>query len=287
MKKLLPCLGLALAMAFTLTGCELYFGDHHDDYDDGDSWSYCAADGYYVCSGNECSWAGPQCPDGGGGGGGTECSDDTQCAAGCYCQNGGCEEGGFCGDDQDCPTGYHCDDRSSCVPDTCTGPDQCMAGQTCDNGNCNTTCVCENDADAQAAGYGYCDETRHTCMVGQDPAGSCNGDVTCTTAPPRCTQGQVPLIADGCYTGECRAIASCDTAPSCAALGYEADCLSRPNDCGAVYTGRNCHKPNGAACQAGDTDCTCAIYEFNSCEDQGMPKSFVDSTSGARFPMSH
>lgn len=264
MKKLLSSLGLVLASAFTMTGCELYFGEHDDYDDDGGSWSYCASDGYYICEGNDCRWAGPECPDGGGGG--MTCTSDVDCAAGCYCQNGICEEAGFCADDADCPEGFHCDDRSSCVPNTCETDQACNPGQICNNGNCETTCVCMNDQDAQNAGYGWCDEGRNTCMTGADPAGSCVGDVTCDIVPPRCAQGQVPLIRDACYTGECRDIAACDAAPTCESLTYEADCLNRSGDCSAVYTGRNCRKPDGTACQAGDTGCVCQSFEFNSCD---------------------
>src|SRR4051812_43394080 len=82
-----------------LAGCELYFGDGHDQ---SDNWNYCGSDGYYVCSGDNCEWQGPQCPagagsgssnpGGGGSGSGYECSQNNDCAAGCYCANGTCEE---------------------------------------------------------------------------------------------------------------------------------------------------------------------------------------------------
>lgn len=282
--KLLNSLGLVFATAISLTGCELYFGEHDDGYND-DSWSYCAADGYYICGGNECRWAGSECPDGGNPDN-TACTDDADCAAGCFCEDGFCEEAGFCGDDADCPDGFHCDDRSSCVPDECSDSSQCNPGQTCDNGNCNNTCVCENDTDARNQGYGWCDETRNTCMPGEDPAGSCNAPVTCDEAMPNCQPGTVPVIANGCYTGECRAIASCDVAPTCETLRHERDCLDRASDCGAVYTGRNCTKPDGTACRAGDTNCTCASFDFAKCEDQSdMGSRVMETDEGARFPM--
>lgn len=262
MKKLLPSLGLVFA-ALTMTGCELYFGEHDDDYDGGGSWTYCASDGYYICEGNDCRWAGAECPDGGGGG--MSCNDDRDCAAGCYCENNVCEEAGFCAEDTDCPPGYHCDDRSSCVPNTCETDAGCNPGQVCNQGSCETTCVCMSDQDAQNAGYGWCDEVRNTCMTGSDPAGSCTAEVTCNTTAPRCPQGSVPLVKDGCYTGECRAIDACEAAPTCETLIHEQDCLDR-QDCGAVYTGRNCRKPDGTACRAGDQGCVCEAFVFQSCE---------------------
>lgn len=45
------------------------------------------------------------------------CTDDTQCAAGCFCLNGSCEETAICSTDADCPADQHCDaTRSTCVP---------------------------------------------------------------------------------------------------------------------------------------------------------------------------
>ncbi|MEJ7602483.1 MAG: hypothetical protein WKG01_31615 [Kofleriaceae bacterium] len=259
MTKLLHSLGIALVLATTLAGCELYFGED----DNNDNWSYCGSDGQYNCRGNDCQWVSAECTDGGGG---FTCDSDEDCAAGCYCDdNGVCEEAGFCDSDDDCSEGYHCDDRSSCVPDTCDEDTDCLAGQHCDNGECTTTCTCENDQQAQDGGYGWCDETRGTCMPGTDPAGSCAGQVTCPTAPPRCGLGTVPVIKDGCYTGECRSIAACDAAPACPSFQHEDDCLAA-DSCGGVYVGRNCRKPDGTACQAGDTNCVCERFDFNSCE---------------------
>ena len=236
--KLVTTLGFLVAMA-TLAGCELYYGDH-----------------------------GGTPSAGGGGGTGYQCSTSSNCAAGCYCSSAGvCEEGGFCTTDADCGTGYHCDtSRNSCEPNPsgCTADSDCSPGAVCNNGTCGETCTCATDADAVKQGFGYCDEARMTCMKGSDPNGSCAGTVTCTTAAPKCPSGQVPLISMGCYTGACEAIAACDAAPACTAINDETDCLARA-DCGATYTGVNCHKPDGSACHAGDTNCTCSNFVFNSC----------------------
>ena len=101
-----------------LAGCSLYFGGSDND----GSWNYCGDDGYYECEGNDCFWRSPECPAGVGTnpnpGGTFECSDSTDCAAGCYCgPDGVCEEAGFCTQDSDCGEGYECnEDRASCEP---------------------------------------------------------------------------------------------------------------------------------------------------------------------------
>lgn len=243
MTKIVRSLGLAFLAAFALTslgGCELYFGDGGNDR-----------------------------PGNGGGGPNLVCQDNSDCAAGCFCVDGTCEEAGFCSTNQDCPAGFHCDDRSSCVPDTCSAEQPCDSGSICQNGTCTPTCVCSTDAEAQANGFGYCDEATSTCMPGSDPAGSCAGDVTCATKPPTCPVGEVPLVRDGCFTGDCRAIAQCDAEPPCANIGNEVDCLADSGAngrCVAVYRGINCTKPDGSACQAGDTGCTCESFKFDVCE---------------------
>jgi hypothetical protein len=240
----LGALGLALLTTFSLAGCQLYFGGEGDD----------------------------RPGVGGGGGGGWSCQEDADCAAGCYCegaadgQSGVCEEAGFCSDDTDCPAGYTCDDRSSCVPDptpTCELDEDCAAGSSCENGLCEPTCICTSDAEAQAAGYAYCNETRSTCET-ELPTGSCGGDVTCTTAEPSCPAGEVALIKDGCYTGTCNAIGTCDVSPTCQAYQHEADCFGA-DGCTASYTGINCTKADGSACQSGDTGCTCESFKFAQC----------------------
>lgn len=278
MIKLVHTFGLALLAASTLTGCELYFGESEDN------WSYCGDDGYYVCQGDDCTWAAAECPDGGGGSG-FSCESNTDCAAGCFCEAGVCEEAGFCSADAECPDGFHCDDRSSCVPDTCSETVACPTGQICENGTCTSTCECSNDQQAQDQGFGYCDENTSTCQPGEDPSGSCAGQVTCNIKAPKCEQGEVPLVKDGCYTGACKAIAQCDAAPACDALQFEADCLADNGRCAAVYTGINCQKPDGTACQAGDANCTCESFRYNSCETGGGNARVVVDGNGNQLDL--
>jgi hypothetical protein len=109
-------------------------------------------------------------------------------------------------------------------------------------------------------------------MTGTDPAGLCATTVTCATNPPACPDNQVPLVgADGCWSGQCRAITQCEAAPSCHQLEHEDDCTSRRTDCTPVYTGQDCKKADGTACVSGDTGCTCATFTFNQCVSKGGP----------------
>jgi len=277
---------LIAAATMALAGCELYFGN---DQSSNDSWNYCGSDGYYECSGDTCYWRGPQCPAGTGSGTGSgssqpgyECTTSNDCAAGCYCQNGSCEEAGFCTTDDDCGTGYHCNtQRSSCEPDGTTPPTKCTddagcpAGEVCDPSSltCQATCTCTTDKDATDGGYDYCDEDRGTCMSGADPIGVCAGTVapTCNVAKPKCGQGSVPLLVDGCYTGVCQQATACGTKPACTSYQFDADCRA-DNTCSSAYYGTNCHKPDNSACMAGDTNCTCTNYAFLSCQDAGSPR---------------
>lgn len=260
----------------TLAGCQLYFGEDDDD----GAWTYCGSDGYYECNGDDCYWRGSECPTGTEPGTppGFECSEDSDCAAGCYCGNGICEEAGFCTQDSDCGNGYTCDEsRSSCTPnDSCAADSDCTQGEYCnpDNLQCEATCTCTTDAEAVSGGYDYCDESRGTCLAGVDPAGDCAGELTCNLGRPTCPAGSVALIAEGCYTGECQAIAACASAPACAAFGHEADC--RAASCGVSYTGINCRKPDNTPCQAGDTNCTCDSYVYASCYDSTTPRTTVE-----------
>jgi hypothetical protein len=270
-KLITPLLVLSLA---ALTGCELYFGGHHN----GDRWNYCANDGYYVCNGDECTWAGPRCPDDPS----YTCDSNDDCAAGCYCSaDGVCEEAGFCGSQADCPEGFYCEiERSSCVPESCTDSDQCDAGEYCtENGACEASCTCTTDAEAQAAGWGHCDEARGTCEP-TPVAGTCGGASTCNIAEPTCAPGEVALIADGCYTGSCSAIAACDVAPTCAALQHEADCLGANTSCSSVYYGINCTTPGGTACTAGDANCTCQSFQYADCRDRTSSMMVFENPAG-------
>src|SRR5688572_28955708 len=82
---------LVTAATSLLTGCSLYFGDGNNRGDGDGSWTYCGSDGYYECQDEDCVWRGAECPSGTDPGG-FECKVNEDCAAGCYCGNGICEE---------------------------------------------------------------------------------------------------------------------------------------------------------------------------------------------------
>jgi len=278
MNKLLSPLILALALVSTLTGCELYFGNDGGD----DRWTYCANDGYYVCDGDDCDWAGARCPSEPG----YTCESDAECAAGCYCGTDGvCEEAGFCNRDSDCPNGFTCDEeRASCIPDGCSADTDCTAGEYCSpEGTCTSSCLCTTDNEAIDQGFGFCDEARGTCEP-TPLTGSCVGTVTCNTAEPTCAVGEVALISEGCYTGGCSAIAACDLVPGCAPRQHEADCLAVSSTCTSVYYGINCVNPStGQSCQAGNSGCVCESFQFAECRDTTPAGMMVYPTSDGSF----
>jgi len=168
--------------------------------------------------------------------------------------------------------GLHACNGDDCqwIAPTCDGTFACRADRDCaagcycaSGGTCAEAGFCNADADCQP-GF-RCEVDRSSCVPID---ATCAGVVTCAAAPPACAEHEVPLVADGCYTGACRAIAACDAVPGCARLQHEDDCLARTPACAAFYTGVDCTKPDGTACQAGDSGCTCASFVYASCQDK-------------------
>jgi Cys-rich repeat protein len=205
-KKLLAVLGLS--MALITTGCTLYFGP--DDDDDQDNR--------------------PPGPPGDDGGGGWYCAEDTDCAAGCYCDsaNGTCVEAGFCTTDADCAGGLVCDDRSSCVP-----PDEPPLPTTCDE-------------DADCAAGCFCVEETMTC----EESGYCTSDADCP---------------DGQECDETRSTCIPTPPPVCEDLGNAAECTAA--GCTVIWNGQNCtDDQTGLPCDNPSSECTCETYTFARCE---------------------
>ena len=302
MKKFIYAIGLCLGLALTVSGCELYLGEHSGGRDPG-GWVECRNDGAYQCTLDGCYWFSSTCD------GQYQCTTNADCAAGCYCAGDQtCQEAGFCTTDQECGAGFKCDpNRSSCVPDTnqCTKDADCAAdkkcdlatyscvprptaacgdgvinqGEVCDDGNKVDGDGCSKDCKSnEKCGNGIVDTTKgeqcddgnmintdactNTCTL--PTAGSCAGTITCNIVPPVCPSNKVPLIKDGCYTGECQLLTACDVPPSCEAIHNENACSAR-TDCDAVYNGINCRRPDGAVCRAGDAQCVCESFNFASC----------------------
>lgn len=146
----------------------------------------------------------------------------------------------------------------------CTSNANCAAGCFCADGTCTEAGFCSTDKDC---GDGFtCDTARSSCEPAPPaPAVTCAGEAasTCTTAAPGCPAGQVATLQDGCFTGACGDIATCDAAPACDALQHEADCKARTTDCAEVFVGRNC---TGTTCGVSADDCTCEAYTYAACD---------------------
>jgi hypothetical protein len=157
--------------------------------------------------------------------------------------------GNACVSDRDCAAGCHCDE---------------MSGTCIEAGFCSTARDCPD-------GY-KCDE-RSSCVPG---GGSCAAAIapTCTNGAPRCPQGSVPLIANGCYFDEngdgqfdCSPIAECAAPPTCDRFQYQADCVAG-NACASISRGVNCSMSNGQPCADGAAGCVCQMYVFDHCEQR-------------------
>ena len=262
----------SLAIAFTATGCSLYFGPNDND----DTWSYCDSTGCYTCDDWGCTSDDP-----GGGGNGWDCYTNYDCAAGCYCTNSGyCEEAGFCSSDNDCANGMVCDDRASCVPagsnGDCTDDSDCGNGEFCDelSGYCISSWSCQVDNDC---GTGYECDDRGTCIpvpcTADDDclagcfcdtnsgscieSGMCEPDGTCLDPGMECDV--VRNTCTPCENGDCT-----PPPPTCEEIVDETECLGRL-DCISEYNGINCTSPNGSTCTSGDANCTCESFVFDEC----------------------
>ena len=203
----------------------------------------------------------------GGGGESGRCEANDDCPLGSYCDGdtGSCFDSDTCRS-RDCQVGYVCDDRDTCVPETCSAHDDCSTGSYCDSESqtCVPTELCE-DGECPAEGY-ECDFTRDTCVPETEHPGSCDGEILCEDEPPACSEGETPLIRDGCYTGECLEVERCDVPPRLRCEGADETQCIEADHCRDVYAGFDCTTDDGAACQPGDSGCYCERFEFDRCE---------------------
>jgi hypothetical protein len=199
------------------------------------------------------------------------CEDHADCPLGEYCdaETGTCELSDTC-NSRECGAGWECDDRNTCVPQPCDDHDECVEGSYCeeDSGSCIPTERCDDEGQCSAEGY-ECDFSRDTCVPEGEYPGSCGGEITCDEEAPACDNGEAPLIKDGCFTGECLAVDQCDVAPTqCEYIPEEGMCIDAEH-CRAVINGYDCtNTETGEECRDGDTDCECARYEFDRCENR-------------------
>lgn len=154
----------------------------------------------------------------------------------------------------------------------CASNDDCAAGCYCDEakGTCDEGGFC---SDAKDCPEGFrCDEERSSCVPGD--RGSCAEAIapTCTNGAPKCPQGEVPLVANGCYYDEdgdgqfdCQAISECAAPPTCERFQHQADCVAG-GGCSSISRGVNCSMGNGDPCQDGQAGCICQMYVFDRCE---------------------
>lgn len=133
--------------------------------------------------------------------------------------------GGPCEVDADCQ--LH-DDCCSCygVP---VGQDDGACDEMCDQTQCKQIGI-----------------EKAVCRLGQCTTEKvdCSSPVVCDSLPPECPEGTLPGISEGCWSGACVPVISCDAVPDCAAcpdsqlcVEYEAlivshTCLPKPDECG-------------------------------------------------------
>lgn len=92
-----------LAMGSALAGCHLYLDDDEEYISEPPR----PPSGWLDSGPPPFEDAGP----------GWQCESNSDCAAGCFCnEQAWCEEAGFCAVDTDCVGDFVCDERSSCVP---------------------------------------------------------------------------------------------------------------------------------------------------------------------------
>ena len=262
----------ALALAFLLAGCQLYFGGNHND-DQCDT----ANDGVKVAlqrdpTTGQCeSTADPDCANvcGPCRGTGTDldwatCSgsctglDEHACkvTAGCYAAY--YTDGGFWDCWNTAPSGPV--EGGSCAnldAHQCSRHDDCSAVYT--RSPTTSYVRCEDEvtyclADNECGTFGQCDHSTcnpcpscptcgacppNTCYgvcVTHDP-GTCvdNTGLGCASASPACPSGTTPGMRDGCYTGYCIPLADCGN-------------VRNPGTCGsATCTTAAPHCPSGTS----------------------------------------
>lgn len=119
--------------------------------------------------------------------------------------------------------------------------------------------------------------TKAVCRLGQCTTEKvdCSSPVLCDSLPPRCEPGTVPGISDGCWSGTCVPVESCDKVPSCdlcpdwtICVEYQAFivdrvCLPKPSECG-----------DKANCECAGEAC---VDPFNLCSESNGEADLICS----------
>ena len=137
--------------------------------------------------------------------------------------------------DGDCSDGTHCNHLEVCLPPPSGG------GGGGGNGDQEVPVQC----------WGY-------CVPDDTIRGTCYDLAACAIPPPACPEGELPGVANGCWSGYCIPVAECETPPPCDGLD-EGLCVARA-DCEAYYQGIDC------TCDASG-NCTCNQWVYTSCMD--------------------
>ncbi len=142
-----------------------------------------------------------------------------------------------CMSDEDCVlvdtccacTGAHADDEPATCDDDCEASQCTQAGLSEHPVQCN---------------FG-------TCQLADV---ECNDTfVVCDEAPPKCPEGLLPSIVEGCYTGLCVPPEACDFVPDCTWCGDAETCIVQATQIGPWFI---C-EPVDPSCEGGVPSCEC------------------------------
>lgn len=140
-----------------------------------------------------------------------------------------------CGDDNDCKL------HSDCC--TCAGVPVDEQIATCDE-DCKQTRCDEYGVDQAICRFGVCTTERLSCDQSK---------VACNAPAPACPEGQLPAVADLCWSGQCVPAALCDVVPDCSQCPPETVCVQ---DVGQGPVGWPRCEPIPAVC-GGVVSCDC------------------------------
>lgn len=133
----------------------------------------------------------------------TECAELAHCAAGFFCEDGGCvptlEDGAECADDGECESG-HCGGGWCCAGegDCCGGESaQCNDGNVCTDDVCNDAFQCESVDNTEVCAVGSCDGLTWT------PPGVCRAGACVELGEPRLCATDDPCNGAVCTPEGC------------------------------------------------------------------------------------